>query len=262
MSTTLKSLSAVLFILCLIQIGCKPESKEVQEFSSPPQPKTEIQDSTAAEMVAAMVKKMGGYENWDKIKYISWSFFGARHLIWDKEGGRVRIESPRDTMIYLIDLHNDKGRIIKSGEEITQDEEHQKLVKRGKGIWINDSYWIFMPFKLQDPGVSVNYAREDTMMGGLPSSVLALTFNGVGSTPNNKYELYVDKEDGLIKQWAYFKTADQETPPRIWPWDNYKEYGGIQLSTDRSDKSGPSNVRIYESLDDKVFESFDPFEYY
>jgi len=92
--------------------------------------------------------------------------------------------------------------------------------------------------------------------------VLALTFKGVGNTPNNKYEVYVDKSDDLIKQWAFFKDADQETPPRIWPWDNYKSYKGIMLSGERSDKSGPSNIRIYDNLDDKVFESFETFEYY
>jgi len=227
--------------------------------------KNEIQNVPVAATIdrtESMVDAMGGYENWDQLKYVSWTFFGARHLVWDKMGGRVRIESPRDTMIYLIDLHNNSGKVLKAGNKIQESAELDKLVERGEGIWINDSYWLFMPFKLQDPGVTVNYMREDTMIGGAPSSVLALTFKRVGNTPQNKYEVYIDEKDNLIKQWAFFKTADQETPPRIWPWDNYQSYNGMMLSSERSDKSGPSNVRVYDQLDDKVFESFEGFEFY
>jgi hypothetical protein len=37
------------------------------------------------------------------------------------------------------------------------------------------------------------------------ADILQLTFNAVGVTPENKYWLYVDKEDHLIKQWAYYQ---------------------------------------------------------
>ncbi|MEM9547988.1 MAG: hypothetical protein AAGA77_18550, partial [Bacteroidota bacterium] len=232
--------------LIFLQLACKPKETAALEVETQVVERTNIIDTKASSIVSTMIEAMGGYENWDDLKYVSWTFFGARHLVWDKKGGRVRIESPRDTMIYLIDLHNSNGRILKSGKEITETEEIKKLTDRGEGIWINDSYWLFMPFKLQDPGVTVTYVREDTMMGGAPSSVLSLTFKGVGNTPNNKYEVYVDKKDNLIKQWAFFKTADQETPPRVWPWDNYQSFNGMMLSTERSDKSGPSNIRIYE----------------
>jgi len=262
MTYSIKWTFALLFTLSIFIISCKQKDTPPPSSSSAIPERTVIQDNEAASIVSSMVDAMGGYENWDQLQYVSWTFFGARHLVWDKIGGRVRIESPRDTMIYLIDLHNSKGRIIKSGKEITETEELEKLIKRGEGIWINDSYWLFMPFKLQDPGVKVNYMREDTMIGGAPSSVLALTFKGVGNTPQNKYEVYVDKKDNLIKQWAFFKTADQETPPRIWPWDNYQSYDGMMLSSERSDKSGPSNIRVYDSLGDEVFESFEGFEYY
>ena len=92
--------------------------------------------------------------------------------------------------------------------------------------------------------------------------VLELTFKNEGDTPQNKYEIYVDHADHLVKQWAYIAEAGQSDPPRIWPWDNYKTYGNLKLSSDRSDGNGPSNVRIYKSLNHKVFESFDQVDYY
>lgn len=260
--TQYSSGSLIIFLCTLLTIiACKEKSASLPSSQNTSQYKTEIEDEKAAKIVESMMLAMGGEKNWNDLKYVSWTFFGARHLVWDKMGGRVRIDSPRDTSIYLVNLHDHKGKIIKSGQEVTDPEELDQLIKRGESIWINDSYWLFMPFKLQDPGVTVTYMREDTMKGGIPSSVLELTFDSVGDTPGNKYEIYVDHRDSLIKQWAFFKDANQETPPRIWPWDHYQSHNGLLLSSERSDSSGPSNVRIYDTLDDIVFESFEPFEY-
>ncbi|MDF1694882.1 MAG: hypothetical protein P1U56_03585 [Saprospiraceae bacterium] len=221
-----------------------------------------LSDKKADSIATKMMDAMGGIDKWNDLKYVSWTFFGARHLVWDKENGRVRIDSPRDTSVFLVNINTLEGKVLKGGKVIRDSLELTKQLSRAKSIWINDSYWLFMPFKLWDPGVNVSYVREDTLTGGAPSSVLALTFENVGITPDNKYEVYIDHKDDLIKQWAFFKTATQEEPPRVWPWDNYKEFGGLMLSQDRSDKSGPSNVRVYETLDDIVFESLEPFDYF
>lgn len=260
MSRKINLLAVVLFSVVFICVNCK--QKETSPIKESEPTSNTITDKKASALVNSMMTAMGGQEKWDELHYVSWTFFGARHLVWDKIGGRVRIDSPKDTSIYLVDLHNKTGKVIKGGKEVSDPQKLKELVKRGESIWINDSYWLFMPFKVKDPGVHVNYMREDTMVGGAPSSVLALTFNEVGNTPENKYEVFIDKNDNLIKQWAFFSKADQDTPPRIWPWDNYQSFNGLQLSSDRTDKSGPSNVRVYDSLGDEVFTSFDVFDYF
>ena len=248
-------------LLLILTTSCKKKEAPQSSVNLAPQVKNTIQDKRAAVLATSMLNAMGGQEKWDSLNYVSWTFFGARHLVWDKKGGRVRIDSPRDTSIYLVDLNNLKGKVIKGGKEVTDPEELTNLLERGKSIWINDSYWLFMPFKLWDSGVNVIYMREDTMVGGMPASVLALTFNEVGDTPENKYEIYLDKKDNLIKQWAFFKDAHQKTPSKIWPWDNYKSHYGLLLSSERSDNGGPSDVRVYDELNDAVFESFEKFDY-
>jgi hypothetical protein len=156
----------------------------------------------------------------------------------------------------LVDLNTLEGRYFKNGYEITDTAVVNEKMVQAKSIWINDSYWLAMPFKLRDPGVNLRYVREDTIAGGLDASVLELTFNAVGNTPENKYEVYVDHKDNLIKKWSFFKSADQTDPPRSWPWDNYQDFNGLLISTDRSDKSGPSEVKVFDVLDDKIFTEF------
>jgi hypothetical protein len=98
--------------------------------------------------------------------------------------------------------------VAKDGKEITDPDQKSKLMKRGKSIWINDSYWLVMPFKLKDSGVTLNYVREDTISTGEKADVLEMKFKNVGVTPQNKYEVFVTKDDNLIKQWAFLYTLN------------------------------------------------------
>jgi hypothetical protein len=139
--------------------------------------------------------------------------------------------------------------------EITEADSLKKLLNKAKSIWINDSYWLVMPFKLKDSGVTLKYMGEDTLKSQR-FNTLVLTFNQVGDTPQNKYKLYVDIKDKLIRYWAYYSDASQPDANFIRPWDNYQRYGSILLSGDRSDKGGPSNVKVDEAIPDTVFTQF------
>jgi len=233
-------------------------TKSAQEDTNPAEEGfNEVEsDSKAISIADSVMEAMGGRKAWDDLRYIKWNFFGVRDLTWDKETGLVRIESPRDSSTYLVNVKTDTGRVKLKNVEITQPDSVNKYVSRGKSIWINDSYWLVMPFKLKDTGVTLKYVREDTTMKGNEAHVLQLTFDNVGDTPQNKYEVFVDKSDYLVKQWSYFQSAEQDSASAIWPWDNYKDYNGLLLSGDRSDNKGPKNISVYDSLPDRVFTKF------
>jgi len=252
----------VLVILIAFVIGCQSKSTSTNSNKNTSIYTKEIEDKKAADLVLKMMDGMGGIKKWEELKYVSWTFFDSRHLVWDKRNNQVRIESPRDSSIYLVNLDESTGRYSYNGKEKLDKEELSEKIKRGKSIWINDMYWLFMPFKLYDQGVFVKYMRRDTTLKGISSDVLELSFKNVGDTPENKYEIYIDQEDHLIKQWDFFKEANQDKPSKTWPWDNYSDYNGLFLSSDRSDNSGPSNIRVYDYLDEKVFTSFENFTFY
>ncbi len=243
-------------------IACQPQPKPADSKSEVSSAVQEIADDKAAPLVSKMMEAMGGRQKWEALNYVSWTFFGARHLVWDKKNNRVRIESPRDSSVYLVDLNKPIGKYAYNGVEVVDTKKLSARLKRGKSIWINDMYWLFMPFKFYDEGVSVKYLKTDTTLMGVPADVLELTFDKVGDTPENKYEIYIDQKDQLIKQWSFFANADQAEASKIWPWDNYSDFNGLLLSSNRSDQSGPSNVKVYEHLDDKVFTSFEEFKFY
>jgi len=216
-------------------------------------------DPEAIAIADEVMEAMGGRPAWDSTRYLSWNFFGRRSLLWDKQTGNVRIDVPSDTAIYIVNVKEDTGRVMLAGKEIVQPDSLSKYVEQAKKIWVNDSYWLVMPFKLKDSGVTLSYAGEDTTQSGEPSDVLELRFQNVGFTPQNKYQVYVSKNDKLVKQWAYYSQAELDTPNIITPWDDYQEYDGIKLSSSRG-KRGMEDIRVYESVPDEAYQ-LQPFSY-
>jgi len=254
----MKNLSiAIITILLMSCADNQTEEKVVEIYPAAEGFNAKASDSLAITIADSVMVAMGGKEAYDKLHYLKWNFFGARDLIWDKYTGNVRIDYPRDSSIYLINVLQNNGKVWRKGAEITHPDSLAKYVAQGKSIWINDSYWLVMPFKLKDSGVTLKYARADTTLKGTEAHILALTFNEVGDTPDNKYEVFVDKNDYLIKQWSYFRTYNQDSASAIWPWDNYEAYQGVLLSADRSDNRGPRDLVVYDSLPGEVFAEFE-----
>lgn len=253
--------SPILLLITLIMFSCSQPVQEDQEKTglNPAAEgfNREASDPKAIALADSVMEAMGGREAWDDMRYVSWNFFGARDLLWDKHTGRVRIDFSDGSRTYLVDIDDLTGKAWEDSVEITNPDTLSDRMTAARNIWINDSYWLFMPFKLKDSGVTLNYAGTDTMVNGDPAEVLKLTFNEVGVTPDNMYKVYISPEDNLVYQWAYYNKASQDSASAVWPWDNYKKYGGLMLSANRSDNRGPKDVKVYDQVDDKAFTSFD-----
>jgi len=219
----------------------------------------EASDETAIQWADKVMEAMGGRESWDTTRFLHWNFFGRRTLLWDKQEGKVRIESPGDSMTYLVDLFNNTGQVKKGNAVMTQPDSIAKYVERGRRIWINDSYWLVMPFKLKDSGVTLKHVGQDTTLAGSMAEVLSLTFESVGVTPQNKYLVYIDPATNLVNQWDFFTNADDEAPRFAMPWKGYQSYGALKLSGDRG-KPQLSDIAVLESVPASVFTSFDALD--
>ena len=191
-------------------------------------------DQKAIEIANKVMKASGGRKAWDRTKVIKWNFFGARTLTWNKHSGDVRIDvGDNDSTVYIVNLINNTGQVKIDGEEITHPDSLAVHLEDAKSIWINDSYWLFLPYKLKDSGLTLTYLKIDTANGGVASHVLELTFDAVGDTPENKYHVFVDTTTLLVNQWSYFSTRADEQPRFTTPWADYATYGELKLSGNR-----------------------------
>lgn len=247
---------------CLCLLACADNTAETATDAVIGNPAAEGFDEAGSDPQAialadSVMAAMGGRQNWDDTRYLSWNFFGSRRLLWDKTGKKARVESLRDSAIYLVDIATGESRIKMYGEEQTHPDTLAKYGERGMGMWINDSYWLVMPFKLKDSGVTLNYLGQDTTQAGNMAEVLQLTFKEVGNTPNNKYLVYVDPATKLVSQWDFFTNADDEAPRFALPWNDYNKHGSILLSGNRGQRE-LTDIAVLQEVPESAFSSFDP----
>ena len=215
-------------------------------------------DEQAIAIADQVMDAMGGRASWDQTRYLCWDFFGNRHLIWDKESGNVRIDFP-DGNIYQVNVFDGSGKVLKDSSEVVHPDSLAKELDRAKRIWINDSYWLVMPFKLKDSGVTLKYLGVEQSQQGEPSHVLELTFKNVGVTPQNRYLVYVDTSSNLVNQWAFYREADQDSANFVLPWDNYQQHGKLLLSSNRGERN-LTDVQVLDALPAEIFTSLEPVD--
>lgn len=208
-------------------------------------------DAKAIEIADAVVEASGGRAAWDRNDYFQWRFFGNRLHTWNKASGDLIITSKKDSSIYEVNLNTMEGRVLLNGSELGPLDSKDAYLKRAKEYWINDSYWIFLPFKLKDSGVTLKYLGEGETQKGANADKLQLTFEGVGVSPENKYVVYVDKESNLISQWDFYTNFEDPEPRFSSPWEDYKEYNGILLAASRGNGRGMQDIVVGEELASK-----------
>ncbi|MHC4446174.1 MAG: hypothetical protein ACYSXF_00015 [Planctomycetota bacterium] len=262
---TKKRFSAVLLIgLCwsaaALMSGCAAASHDAALASAPaPGFDVEGSDPEAVALAKDVMRRMGGAAAWDRTRYLTWSFFGRRRHVWDKHTGQVRIDVERrkveEPVVILMNVNTKKGRAWKGSAEVADPDELAELLDTGEAAWINDSYWLVMPYKLLDSGVTLHALGEGTMADGRSADILELTFYNVGRTPENKYHVYVDRESGLVEQWAFFAEREDQEPRFVCPWANWKRYGRIMLSGDRGDRGQLTDIAVLDALPESVLTS-------
>lgn len=237
-------------------------SASVGVLEAQPRDSARGSDPRAVALAESTLLAMGGADAWASTRYLRFEFFGFRLHHWDRETGRHRLEGQtREGERYVV-LHSvvsRKGRAWLDGEEL-EGEDLGQWLERAYGAWINDTYWLIMPYKLLDPGVTLGFAGEETLEGKQYDKI-QLTFEGVGLTPGDTYWAWINRETGLMDRWAYFlQDWEEGREPTAWWWRDWDRHGEILLSTTRHNETDDrtaslGQLAIFEQLPDSVFES-------
>lgn len=224
--------------------------------ASPAVAQTATGDERALALARTSLDKMGGQQAWNNTRYVRWSFFDRNMHYWDKWSGNIRIES-QDRLV-LMNINTLEGRVWEKGQEITNPDDLKAALVRGHRTWVNDSYWMFMPWKVLDPGVTLRYVGESKLEAdGRACDTIEMTFEAVGYTPQNKYLICIARDTGLVEQWKYFPSRDEPEPKFTLVWAGWRRFGNIMLSTDRGN-GYDWKAAVYDTLPESVFTSPEP----
>jgi len=231
-----KSAAAFLLALAACKAPANPPSAGFDAAGSDPR---------AIAIADEVLQAMGGRAAWDQARVLCWTFFGRRSHVWDKQTGDYRLED--GDKLVLLNLATGKGRAFEKGVELVDAAALQKALERARSIWINDSYWLVMPYKLKDSGVTLKLAGEGELEDGRKADRLELTFKGVGDTPDNRYLVFVARDTRLVERWQYFPTAADKEPKMDTPWAGWQWYGGIRLASSRGEKRLLEGIQVLDA---------------
>jgi hypothetical protein len=217
-------------------------------------------------------KHIGGKSRFEKARYVEFTWAHesggdidrTRKHVWDRYEGDYVVEfadaKTSDEYRVYFNIFDKQGVALRNGSPVG-DDENTELVDRAYRIFCNDTYWLLLPAKLQDPGARLQFVGH----AGKPVRahqdgefvVLHLFFKeGVGLTPGDEYWLYV-RHSGEIAKWRYVLEDGHEGE---WEWTEEKDCGmGLLFSTRKASVNGDDaivfpEVRFSETMDRSVFE--------
>jgi hypothetical protein len=226
-------------------------------------------DPAAAQIIQQMTDAIGGQRTWDNVPYFRFDFVvvkEGKEMVrfkhwWDKRNGRCRVEGPDDkgrTVTAIFTLKDKKGKSFTDGIVDTDPTNVKNIIEMGYERWVNDTYWIIMPFKLHDPGAHVKHIGVKRTNDGVDYDLLQLSFNqGVGLTPGDRYTLYVNRKTHLIDKWDMALQGDKGTPGSA-TWEAWTPVGPVKLSLAHRVTGKPvmirfENVATPATMDETVF---------
>lgn len=218
--------------------------------------------SKADSIAFKLVDAHGGFDAWPAVRYLRFDFgfetpdtagIRARHL-WDRQTGDYRVEwfvGPDTTFAALFNVNSRDGVVFVNGKPASAARE--ALLETAYSRFVNDTYWLLAPLKVFDGGVQRSIDADSSVAD---QDVLALSFDGVGLTPGDRYWLWPDSS-GVLAKWSYILQGWAGRPASTFEWVDYRSFetpGGVVRLAERKERVGGStaittaNISMPESV--------------
>ncbi len=210
-------LTHLILILSLLMTVLTPPTVYAEEVSHHP--------------VAVQVANAYGFENWDQVEEIRYTFNVLRGK---KHTARTWTWRPNDGLVTLE--KQDADPVTYKQSEINEDTP--KDLRKIDHHFINDVYWLLYPFQLvwSNPAVTDEGDTPLPIGEGSARKLITQYPDEGGYTPGDAYDLYLDNNN-LITHWVFRRGGGDKG--NAMTWENNIDLGPIKVCTDHynADKS-------------------------
>lgn len=206
----------------------------------------DLKEPAAVTLATETQKAIGGMDGWKSVKAIRFDFRvekdgsepRAWKHIWDRAHSRDHIEGMKDgkPMIAWINLTNKTGAAWYEGKKVEGDALKQAM-DWAYDRWVNDTYWLIMPFKWMDGGVNL---KKEADKGGF--NVLHVSFNQVGLTPGDQYWVFLNPKTHMMEKWEFLLQGEKDKG--VFEWKDWSDFGPVKLSSMKSTPDGKLRIHF------------------
>ena len=242
--------------LCLVSLaaGCGPGRTVAATQSTVAAFDASKSEPKAIEIADGVLNALGGQANWDKAKEIIWTqglvIDGklqdvVKHA-WDRWNGRhqfTRWFGDGGMAIAMHELFSDTSfgyTQTDAGRFSQLQEDKEKAVQEARRRFDLDTYMLFLPYKLKDPGVHLAFAQElpdleaTTADAPMKYDIIKITFDqGVGPAAGDTWYLSVDKATKMPAWIEHVAAGKPDTERGGFRLEDWKEVGGLKFATRR-----------------------------
>lgn len=200
----------VLFVLSLIVISCK---KETKKDSKKEEVKT-IKKENFPEQLGKVFEKHGGINAWRKAQILSFN---------------------KGEEVHTVDLHSRKTVVNHpdyslgfDGKEIWLDEEKKGNYKGNPSFYYNLYFYFYaMPFVLADDGITYEKV-DDLVFEGSYFPGYKISYNAdKGTSPDDNYFVYYNSKTYQMEWLAYTVTFKSKKPSDNLRWIKYHTWENV-----------------------------------
>ena len=143
-----------------------------------------------------------------------------------------------------------------------QEDRRGILLDQGRGMWLSDRFWMFMPYQLLDPDLILrlvgvaDLAQDlaDRSAGDRPADLTEVLCDTPGRGPLARCVVYVARDSGLVEAWDRYEYVGASEPDLARaPWRGWKRFGPLLLATDRGE-GADWEIEVDPLLPRSVFE--------
>lgn len=252
----LKTLTIALSFLLTI-VSCKNVSKEEDKEVSVQEKDTLIFQNEGHKLVYNLVDKVGDYQKLRSKNDVSYTYtyttpdgqkdISKEKYIFDGELSHGEYTQHQRTLPHLEGTmeqgYDGMEFWLKANGELIKDTTALKRVMFTRPT---NFYWFTMFQKLLDPGLKYQYLGKKEI-DHKNFDIVKVTFESKNDKPTDIYQLYINKETGLVDQFL-FTVADFDVmeEPLLMQME-YEEVDGFLLPSKRKYKKSTWDAKVTDA---------------
>jgi hypothetical protein len=159
----------------------------------------------------------------------------SRSWVWEPKTGQVTFEG-KDKAGKPVTVGYRRADLS------TQPDAVKKVIDPA---FLNDQYWLVLPFHVVWDGAAVTDAGKQKLpLGGGSAEELVVKYASGGYSPGDTWDLYIGRGDRIV-QMVYHRGGSAKPSTVTVRWTDYKKAGPLLVALDHRGNADGTPARVF-----------------